>query len=182
MNKMRSGNIISMLLISLMLALFSGCGTDERKPVKSDSEMKELKEPLVQVNRYLVGQDYERIKKYAARRNWEFKNTDSGLWYQVLETATGDSIYEGDLLELSYTCSLLDGTLCYSSDSTGNKTFILGRGEVEPGLEEAMYLMQVGDSARIILPPHLAFGLLGDEKHIPARSILLYELSIISRQ
>jgi FKBP-type peptidyl-prolyl cis-trans isomerase len=39
--------------------------------------------------------------------------------------------------------------------------------------------MHVGDKARLILPPHLAHGLLGDENRIPARSIIVYEIELL---
>jgi len=36
-----------------------------------------------------------------------------------------------------------------------------------------------GDAAIIILPSHLAFGLLGDQDMIPPRSTVIYEIEII---
>jgi len=151
----------------------------QRKPVKSDREMKQLKEPLVNVNKYLVEQDHQRIAKFVERRGWEFNNTETGLWYQVYEKGSEYRVMEGDQVEFQYTTTLLDGTICYSSDSLGTRSLIVGRGHDETGLEEAFALLHYGDKARIILPPHLAFGLIGDENKIPPRSIVMFEVEII---
>ncbi len=40
-------------------------------------------------------------------------------------------------------------------------------------------MMREGEKARFIIPPHLAYGLLGDEKQIPARSIIVYEVELL---
>jgi len=36
----------------------------------------------------------------------------------------------------------------------------------------------VGDEAIIIIPSHLGYGLLGDNKKIPQRSTIIYEIEI----
>ena len=77
-----------------------------------------------------------------------------------------------------YKCSLLDGTLCYSSEVDGQKEIILGRSGLEAGLEEGLRLLKPGAEAIFILPPFLGHGLLGDQKNIPARATLVYEIKI----
>jgi FKBP-type peptidyl-prolyl cis-trans isomerase len=56
---------------------------------------------------------------------------------------------------------------------------VLGHSTEESGLEQGILMMQEGDKARFILPPHLAHGLLGDENMIPARSIIVYEVELL---
>jgi FKBP-type peptidyl-prolyl cis-trans isomerase len=50
---------------------------------------------------------------------------------------------------------------------------------VERGLDEAMQLLKVGDRAKLILPSHLAFGLVGDDNCVPRKAILIYDVQII---
>ena len=50
----------------------------------------------------------------------------------------------------------------------------------QTGIEEAVLFLRKGDKAHIIIPSHLAFGLLGDQKMIPSRSALIYEVNIIN--
>ncbi len=138
------------------------------------------KENLIQANHGLVSIDQERIASYAERRQWNMQTSKTGLWYQIYEHGAGDSARTGLIASINYSVWLLDGTLCYTSDSTGEKTFLIGQGGVESGLEEGILKMRIGDKARFIMPPHLAHGLLGDGKKIPARSTIVYQVDLIN--
>jgi FKBP-type peptidyl-prolyl cis-trans isomerase len=107
------------------------------------------------------------------------KMTQSGLWYGILKKTNKDSIKAGDLVEIKYKTTLLDGTVLYSSDSTGTKTFTVTQGGVESGLEEGLQLMKNGEKARFIIPPYKAHGLLGDLKKIPPLTIIVYYVEVI---
>jgi FKBP-type peptidyl-prolyl cis-trans isomerase 2 len=74
----------------------------------------------------------------------------------------------------------MDGTLLYTSDSLGNREMLLGHNDEESGVDEALKKMCVGDKAHLIIPPHLAFGVPGDGGAIPPRSILVYDVELIS--
>ena len=137
-------------------------------------------EMLVRINKYLVRKDVELIESYAKRRGWNITQTESGLFYEIYEEGSGDSARDGRKVTINYTLSLLDGTICYSSDESGPKTFRLGRSREESGLEQGLLMMQAGDKAHLILPPHLAYGLLGDEDRIPARSIIVYDVELLT--
>ncbi len=174
-------NKISYILFVLTIAvvLFFSCN-NEPKIQKTDSEMSQLQEPLVKVNKFLVEKDEVIISKYAKRRNWEMTETETGLWYMVYESGLGDSIGDGDIITVKYELSLLDGTICYNTDTLGAESFVVGGSVVESGLDEGVTYLRQGDKARIILPPHLAHGLLGDENKIPARSIIIFDIEIFS--
>jgi FKBP-type peptidyl-prolyl cis-trans isomerase len=77
---------------------------------------------------------------------------------------------------------LLDGTLCYSSADLGPKEIVLGKTELEPGMNEGLRLLKPGAEALFILPPFLAFGLVGDGKKIPPRTIIVYSVSILTEK
>jgi FKBP-type peptidyl-prolyl cis-trans isomerase FkpA len=172
---MMSKHKIGLLLI--LSLLLSGC----RKEVKtvSDDEYRKTKEALVGVNRMLVRKDAEKIKAYINRHNWNMEQTASGLWYMIIREGYGKPARTGEKISLNYRLELLDGTLCYTSDSLGPKQFRIGQGGVESGLEEGVLLLKEGAKARFILPPHLAHGLTGDGNRIPARTVILYEVDIL---
>lgn len=136
-------------------------------------------ETLIKVNKYLVGQDADMIRKYIKRRDWQMKSTETGLWYMIYEKGNGVHAITNKIATIKYKVYLLDGTLCYTSEKLGPKKFTLGKGGIERGLEEGLLLMHVGDKARFILPPHLAQGLTGDGNKIPPRSIILYDVELI---
>jgi FKBP-type peptidyl-prolyl cis-trans isomerase FkpA len=168
-------NITGCLLVILLL--FTGCRKEE-KQVTGD-EYRRTREALVGANRILVKKDNERIRAFVRRNNWNMQQTPTGLWYMIIREGNGRSARTGDMITLAYRLKLLDGTLCYTSDSLGPKRFRIGQGGVESGLEEGVLLLKKGDSARLILPPHLAHGLTGDGNRIPARSVILYEIEIV---
>lgn len=161
------------ILIALA-AVAAGCNKTDQKGVPMS------KESLIRANKGLVTIDKERIEAFAERHQWEMATTETGLWYQIYEHGTGDSARNGLIASLKYTVSLLDGTLCYTSDSTGEKTFLIGQGGVESGLEEGILLMRCGDKARFIMPPHLAHGLPGDNDKIPPRSTIVYQVELLN--
>lgn len=155
----------------------ASCGGEKNKPTKQDQA--KYQERLIEVNKYLVKEDAGVIQKYVKRRNWQMTTTKTGLWYMIYERGNGLPAQPGKLATIKYKIWLLDGTLCYSSEKSGPKKFRIGRGGVEPGLEEGILLMHAGDKAKMIMPPHLAHGLIGDQDKIPPRSIILYEIELL---
>jgi FKBP-type peptidyl-prolyl cis-trans isomerase len=103
----------------------------------------------------------------------------TGLWYQILKEGEGDLFTDNSRIKMTYECSMLDGTLCYSSDKLGPKELILGRSTMEPGLNEGLRLLKPGSEAIFIIPPFLAYGLPGDGKMIPPRAVIVYKVNIL---
>ncbi len=173
-------NIFSIILLWLVVIPFS-CKNTAKEKQRKEIPVSEYEQPLQRVNKYLVKKDNDRIKSFIRRRHWNMQQTQTGLWYQTYEKSSDTLMPKpNDIVELAYKVYLLDGTLCYSSDSTGTKKFAVGHGGVESGLEEAILMLHKGDKARFIMPPYLAHGLLGDQNKIPARSIILYDVELVT--
>ena len=169
---------ISIIAI-LITVLFCAIGCEQKKRVISDEDAEQYKEPLIKVNKYLVNKDEERIASFVKRRKWDMKMTETGLWYMIVKNGTGEKAETGKVISFEFELSLLNGTVCYTSDSLGVKRFKIGRGVVESGLEEGVLLLKEGDEARFIMPPHLAHGLIGDDDKIPPRSTIIYKLKVL---
>lgn len=166
------------ILVALVLTALVSCKHNDS--VTQVRNRQEEKESLVKVNKLLVEKDIDLIESYVKRRGWEMKITESGLWYMIYEEGSGPKAAEGKIITMDYRISLLDGSICYDSKKNGPRQFLIGRGGVESGLEEGVLLLRKGDKARLIMPPHLAHGLLGDEENIPARSIIVYDLEVLN--
>ena len=119
---------------------------------------------MADLNRYMVRKDRERIQNYIERKNLRMTETQTGFWYQILKEGEGETFREKDKIILDYECSLLDGTRCYSSKELGPKELILGKSEIEAGLNEGLRLLKPGSEAIFIIPPFLAYGLIGDRE------------------
>ena len=164
--------ITLVLLISLSVSCKND--TDKRRNLSGPD-----KTEMADLNRYFVQKDRERIQNYIERKNLKMNETPTGLWYQVTNLGEGDFFKEKDKVIMNFVCSLLDGTICYSSDELGPKEIILGRSEMEAGLNEGIRLLKPGSEAVFIIPPYLAYGLIGDRKKIPSRAILVYKIEIL---
>ncbi len=164
-------------IVLIFLFIFFSCKLED-KSVKKPSVMPS-KESLEEVNRILVSKDAEQIRSYIDRRGWEMKQSESGLWFLIYVDGEGTLIKKSDRIRFNFEVHLLNGTLCYSSEKLGVKSFVVGSGGVESGIEEGVLMLRKGSKARFILPPHLAHGLIGDENRIPARASIVYDIEIL---
>jgi len=163
----------------IVVTLLASCNSDS-----SDSNIKKIKiilnqkESLIKVNKYMVNSESIEIDNYIRRHKLNVIKTGSGLSYQIIKHGNGEKAIVGKEITLNYKTKLITGDVIYSSKESAPKSFTIGHGGVESGLEEAILNMRVGDEAIIIIPSHLAFGLLGDRKKIPQRSTIIYEIEI----
>jgi FKBP-type peptidyl-prolyl cis-trans isomerase len=164
-------------IIFIILLIPFGCkNKDQQTP---PPEKKFTKQEYMKANRFMVKEHEEIIQRFVERKDWDMKTTGSGLWYMIYEKGTGDQAGEGTLIQVEYDLKLLDGTVCYTTKTTGPQWFNIGRGSVEAGLEEGILMLHEGAKARFIMPPHLAHGLPGDQQKIPPYSIILYDIHVL---
>lgn len=168
-------------IILILLFLFS-CSDKQSDNKSNIVDKQQLKTKLEDVNRYLLQQEIAMIDDYIKNQNLDFIRTGTGLRYVVTKQNEGDLIKQGNVVTIDYEVSLLSGDVLYSSDNDGNKTFIVGRGGVESGLEEAILKLHNGDEAVLIIPSHLAHGLVGDGNKIPPKATLIYKLKVIENK
>ena len=173
-------NYCKYLILLLLVSLFS-CQEKPQKPSKPVTK-NEMKNSMETANRYLLNEEEEDIKNYIARHGLEMTSTGTGLRYQILSQGSGQRIAKGEKVSMEYEVGSIAGDLFYSSENDGPKTFVVGEGCVETGLDEAMAYLHRGDVAKLIIPFHLAYGLHGDDNRIPEYATLVYTIKIIDNQ
>ena len=159
-----------------LLFAFASCQNNSEKSIQN---IRPGKNEMADLNRYFVLKDRERIQNYIERKNLKMKESPTGLWYQKIKDGEGKYFTDKDKIILDYDCSLLDGTKCYSSKELGPKELILGRSEMEPGMNEGLRMLKPGAEAIFIMPPFLAYGFIGDRKMIPSRAVIVYKVNIL---
>ncbi|MBI2279246.1 MAG: FKBP-type peptidyl-prolyl cis-trans isomerase [Bacteroidetes bacterium] len=166
-----------LIFLYILLGLFS-CQEDEKNDNTFLNEQ-QVKEVLINANKAAAEEESLQIDAYVKRRNLDVIVTGTGLRYQIYKKGHGEKATIGKRAVVSYEVSLIDGTVCYSTKEFGPEEFKIGSDRVESGLHEAICYMSVGDKAKIIIPSHLAHGLMGDSKKIPIRSTIIYDIELI---
>ncbi len=171
----------SIYVFLLIILLISACKPDEKKVVKTDFNHQKIKEQFIKANQQVVIKENDEMDNYQKNHDMVFIKTTCGIRYYVYKPSQNvDYIKEADVITINYTVSLLNGTECYTSKIDGAKTFKVGMENIEDGLQKAMQYLKKGDKALILIPSHLAHGLLGDSKKIPPQVPIVYDVEILS--
>ncbi|GAL90924.1 peptidylprolyl isomerase [Jejuia pallidilutea] len=116
------------------------------------------------------------LKKVAAG----FEKTDSGLRYQIIQKGNGVKAEKGKTVSVHYKGQLIDGTVFDSSYKRNQPIdFPLGVGQVIPGWDEGIGLLNVGDKARLVIPSNLAYGSRGAGGVIPPDANLIFDVELM---
>ncbi len=169
------------VLTLFSLFLFS-CGPTEvreKKDLLKDINPEAVKKQFIQANKQIVQKENDEMDYYASAHQMNFVKTDAGIRYFVYKASVkGDSISDSSRVVLDYKVSLLNGTKCYDSETDGKKTFVVGHADIESGIVKALHYLKRGDKALIMIPSHLAHGLLGDQKKIPPQMPIVYDIAV----
>ncbi|MCX6286025.1 MAG: FKBP-type peptidyl-prolyl cis-trans isomerase [Bacteroidetes bacterium] len=160
------------------VCMFTSCEPETRRARATD-HIRMMDDKLLNYNQQLVRSENDEIEEYISRHQWKMLKTTTGLRYMIYEKGKGKKIKMGGEVRLKYSLTLLNGNAIYNSDSLGIKIIYPGTTEGETGLQEALLFMLLGDHAKLIVPSHLAYGLLGDLKKIPAGATLVYDIQIL---
>jgi len=168
-----------LLIFIMFLCLAGSC---RRNPENREVRTKPNADEMTGLNSYLVQKDREIIGNYIERKHLGMTETPTGLWYLIKNEGSGEYLKDNDRIRLNYRCELIDGTLCYTSDDLGPRQVIIGKTDIEPGLNEGLRLLKPGGEALFILPPYLGHGLVGDGNKIPPRTIIVYHVAVLNRE
>lgn len=139
-------------------------------------------------------------KKVAHEAEKEYSiKTNSGLQYTITSKGKDNiKVDDNKIIMTHYAVYFEDGTLLdtsilevaekYQSVNIAKKN-ANGYSPIEarvgpkdamiPGFKEGLKLLDIGDKATLFLPYHLAYGEIGREPQIPAKSNLIFEVEIV---
>ena len=167
-----------MLFLGMVLFLIACNGG--KKSVEQNTPIDT--ETLIQMNQDLLSKDMTANIDYARAKQWNYIKLENGVIYEIIEHGKGAKAKSKDVVSFSFEMFNLKEEMIYSSDKKGPKTFVIDYNEIEAGLNDIAKVLNEGDSLRMILPPHMAFGVPGDGNKIPARTSLVYYLKLLSIQ
>src|SRR5689334_7504700 len=100
----------------------------------------------------------------------------SELKIETLVAGSGLRPKAGQTVVVHYTGRLMDGKKFDSSvDRNEPFKFRLGQGEVIEGWDKGLVQMQVGEKARLTIPPDMGYGPQGYPGVIPPNATLVFE-------
>ncbi len=177
--------VLQLLLIIFIFVIISSCNNNPESNARQSAlpysvAKKEHQQELLDWNKEIVEIDHTVIEKFIERRKWDMKISGTGLYYQIYHKTSGEAATNDKVAEITYSTMLLNGDVLYTSQEYGNRFIHLGHNQDELGLNEGIMLMKVGEKARLILPPHLAFGVPGDGHLVPPYTILVYEIELVA--
>jgi FKBP-type peptidyl-prolyl cis-trans isomerase FkpA len=125
--------------------------------------------PLMQktLSDYKAGKLGDRLKK-----------TASGLEYVVLEQGTGAAINDGDRIPTHYYGMLKSNGERFDDSFERGVSVPFGVGQLVPGFNEGMKLLNRGGKAIIFIPSPLGYGEQGAGDRIPPNSDLVFYLEM----
>lgn len=110
-----------------------------------------------------------------------FEETKSGLRYKIIQKGDGKKAEKGNKVSVHYKGQLADGTVFDSSyKRNAPLDFQVGVGQVIPGWDEGICLLNVGDKARLVIPSHLAYGAAGAGGVIPPNATLVFDVELMA--
>lgn len=104
--------------------------------------------------------------------------TKSGMVYLTLKKGTGPSPTANDKVKLDQTAATIDGKI-FDESKVGVPSEI-DLTKVIPCWREGVPMMKVGEKARLICPPELAFGDRSAPDHFPGGATIVYEIELFS--
>lgn len=167
------------LLVWMFLSLGLVSCHNEAVRNKEKIDGKELDRSLIEANKKAVETEDQQIEDLLSRYNWDMETTGTGLRYIIDDKGEGPKVKDGDKVTINYETRLITGDVVYSSEEDGPLTFVVGKSDVIAGVQEGVRMLGKGGKARLVIPSHLGYGLIGDQDKIRQKATLIYEIEVI---
>ncbi|UOQ54692.1 FKBP-type peptidyl-prolyl cis-trans isomerase [Hymenobacter cellulosivorans] len=171
----KAGNTMSMYVKADKLQ------TEDEAKAAQQTEMEEQQKKMMAYAEQQLKKDDVILQEYIKKNNLTAQKDPSGVYYVVTKAGTGAKPTPGQTVSVLYKGSLLDGKVFDSSEKMGNKPieFPLGVGQVIPGWDKGIGLLNKGTKATLLIPSSLAYGQRGAGADIPADAPLRFDVELV---
>ena len=180
--------VITLVLISILF--LNACKSDQNKATEAAAESVEhVKKPMTALAEKLYVNyvaepktqaeiDENDLIDYAVDNELDVTRTASGLYYIIEKKGLGPNLIMGQPTKAHYSGAFLDGKIFDSSYDRGRPLFF-SVGQMIPGWNEALQLMNTGSKAKLLIPSRLAYGEEGFTGFVPPNKSLVFDLEIL---
>lgn len=117
------------------------------------------------------------IKNYLSSISSDAIRDQSGVYYKIMEPGTGDPVVYTSTITVNYKGSLLSGQ---QFDDVANKN--IKYIDAMQGWQVGFNKIRPGGRIKLYVPSQLGYGRYVPKPEVPANSILVYELELVSQQ
>ncbi|MBQ0757922.1 MAG: FKBP-type peptidyl-prolyl cis-trans isomerase [Amphritea sp.] len=162
--------VVGVAVLATIVAISSGCGeSEEEKRFHQELIDKALNDD--------TKREGDRFLAENAKREG-IVVTESGLQYEILQAAVGESPRIQDDVRVNYSSWKVDGEPFESSASQEEKPIFPIRGVIK-GWREVLPKMSPGSKWKVYLPSELAYGARSPAESVPANSALIFEIELL---
>lgn len=159
-------------LFLILIILFFACNRPKPQlPANKINTVDSSEIALMNANEKLISFEDSVLTLYVNKIDSTFIKNDLGFWYKINTKTSRKALKLNDNCTITYSVYTLDNQKLFHK----TEKIVIGKKQLIFGLEELIKLMHLGESASLILPWYLAYGLKGDGKSIqPYTSLKLY--------
>ena len=176
------------ILLVLILGLLS-CQSDKSSKAKSTETIAAKKKIEMAgisklYERYhdnpttIIQKEENRLIDYAVDKELDVKRTGSGLYYAIHQQGQGANYQHGQPCKAHYSGYTLDGKIFDSSHKRG-QPIMFNVGQMIPGWNEALKMMNPGTKAQLLIPSRLAYGERGFPNFVKPNEPLIFDLELL---
>ncbi len=161
-----------------LLVLCTGCSPRSGKKEAGERQRQQT-EDMIEANRHILEEEARLINEYIASHNLTMKMSRTGLRYHIEPLGSGAVPKTGEVAIIEYKSSFLDDSPMGAAEPRRMEIRI-DQDHTIRGLLEGVKMLRIGDSARFILPSHLAYGVHGVPGEVPSRATAVFDVLLIA--
>ena len=168
-----------LLIFCLGLLLMSCDNSKARKPIvrKTSSFMSESIERNKMLNKAEQAVLMQKMKSDSLN---QYLSSAYGFWYYYNTQKADDTMLpeSGDEVFYAHEIKGLDGSILYSRDELGTRSYLVDKEELISGLQDGFKIMKEGEIITFLFPSYKAYGYLGNDRIEPNQP-LIYTVELL---
>ncbi len=122
--------------------------------------------------------ELDRIKSFLRNNDLPDTPTEEGLYYYELISGSGDKPVDLDTVGVYYQGSFLSGGVFDYNYGSSEFFFTVGKGQVIEGWDLGIKYLKEGETAMLIIPSWLGYGMYGSYPTIPPSATLVFQIKL----
>jgi chaperone required for assembly of F1-ATPase len=171
---MKQNKLFSIISVLCFLWI-TACKQSPQLPANKTTGIDSIANNLLAVNQDLIHYEDSVLNVYVATLDSGYLKSKLGFWYKINLRTQKALIREKDKCRFQYSIYSLNDSLL---TDMAQAEIVVGKKNTIRGIEEALLLMRPGETATLILPWYLAYGMKGNDNGVAAYTSVKVHLSV----